>query len=253
PSGETGPTGPTGDLDPSGPTGSTGPGALPDIADQTDENGNGVPDAVEAYVLANGADFVQCTNFGPITVGGSGPFVIDDQFANGTIAQVFLFSTPVKVYQGTVSSDRVVTVTVPSTVEPGKHAAVQYGLNAAGETVSVGCNADVTSDSDADGPDSGPDSKPDTPVTTSPGANPGGVTVPGGTKPGGTKAGGTAPNTVASARTGTATVAGVNQSPASGPLARTGANTGVFFLVALLSIGLGGTILVLGRRRSVRN
>ena len=204
-------------------------------------------------MLANGDDFAQCTKFGPVAVGGSAPFVIDDQFANGTIAQVFLFSTPVKVYQGTVSSDRVVTVAVPSTVEPGKHAAVQYGLNAAGEAVSVGCKADVTGASDANGPASGPDSKPDSaPVTTSPGANPGG-TKPGVTAPGGTKPGGTAPNAGSSTGTGTATVAGVNQSPASGPLARTGANTGVFFLVALLSIGLGGTILVLGRRRSVRN
>jgi hypothetical protein len=185
-----------------------------------DADGNGVPDSVDELAET---ELGACSVFGPYVPGEATDYPLDDRLAVGSRVRVFMYSSPVVLFDGTVPENRVVRVNVPADAT-GHHDFIQHGWDADGNEVAAGCWADRTAD---------------VVVTTS-------TTAPSTTAGPTTTAAPGATTTTAAARVG-----GSTQSPtAAAPAARTGA---VIVPLLLLGLGLvGAGLFVLRARRRVR-
>jgi hypothetical protein len=119
-----------------------------------DVDNNGVPDPVDAFIGSD-PDLVYCSNFGPVELGGSDTYSIDTKYPVGSEVTVFMFSTPAKLYNGEVPASRVVSLTVPKDVTPGRHKLIQYGQDADGNFRVGGCLTDVQAVKGATQPNAG--------------------------------------------------------------------------------------------------
>ena len=197
------------------PTDACDPDATVDAC--TDADSNGVPDAVDALALT---DLATCSTFGPFAPGEIVDYPIDPDIAVDSRVRVFMYSSPVRLFDGLVPADRTVQIKIPDDVT-GSHKFIQFGFDAEGNAIVRGCKTDVSSET------------PTTP-TTSPTPTTGAAPTTGVTPT-------TTAPTVTTVRT---SVAGSQQS-----VARTGAQVYGLLLMASALLVAGLSFGAVARRR----
>ncbi|MCB0974708.1 MAG: DUF11 domain-containing protein [Actinobacteria bacterium] len=100
-----------------------------------DADGNGIPDAVEAL---DGVPLASCTNFGPFVPGEAVDYRLDSRLAIGSWVRVYMYSTPVLLYEGVVPGGRLIQIKPPASAY-GHHSFIQYGWDRSGSEVIAGC------------------------------------------------------------------------------------------------------------------
>lgn len=118
-------------------------GAQTDIDDFIDDDGNLDLERYNCEVLGNCG--VAAGNAGPscgavATAAGDEATITLPGYAVGSTLTVTIFSDPVVIYDGPVTSDpQVITFTVPDGFEPGTHRIEAVGVNADDETLVTDC------------------------------------------------------------------------------------------------------------------